>query len=66
MIMILDLVNNYIENRFYLLPITNNEIINTKLNMKSKSSKDINNYDVTLIKLLIHSIAKTYKKKIFI
>ena len=49
---------NSIENIFYFLPITNKEIIYTTLNMKSKSSKDINNWDMTLIKLLINSIAK--------
>ena len=49
---------NSSENSFYLLPITNKEIINTTLNMKSKSSKDINNLDMKLIKILINSIAK--------
>ena len=49
---------NSIENSFYFLPITDKEIINITLNMKSKSSKDINNWDMKLIKLLINSIAK--------
>ena len=49
---------NSIENSFYFLPITDKEIINITLNMKSKSSKDINSWDMKLIKLLINSIAK--------
>ena len=35
---------------FLFLPITNNEILNVADSMKSKNSKDINNYNMYLIK----------------
>ena len=44
---------DFIENSFYFLPFTNKEIINTTLNMKYKSSKYINNWDMKIIKLLL-------------
>ena len=45
-------LTNY-SKHFYILPITNNEIINITDSMKSKNSKDINNYNMYLIKEII-------------
>ena len=48
-------LTNYSKS-FYFLPITNNEIINVADSMKSKNSKDINNYNMYLIKEIIYEI----------
>ena len=53
--MVLNNLKNYSES-FYFLPITNNEIINVEDSMKSKNSKDINNYNMYLIKEIIYEI----------
>ena len=55
---------------FYFIPITNSEIINVTNSMKSKVSMDVNNYDMSLIKILLitaklhfyHKLVKYLKK----
>ena len=53
--MVLKIFFNYSKS-FYFLPITNNEIINVEDSMKSKNSKDINNFNMYLIKEIIYEI----------